>query len=164
MQDLPQEAFDEIRTSLIAKKLSKENDLLQETGKHWNEIEAKAYMFGRKHEVAKELEAITKDELLAFYDAHFAPGNRRTLVVMTHSTTHPINPDPESVITVSDVHSFHSSMSLHPAAARDSQTRLAHHQQLCASRNESATSTDAAPAAAPVYVAGVEYQSPKSSN
>eukprot|EP00658_Telonema_sp_P-2_P030362 TRINITY_DN22939_c0_g1_i2.p1 TRINITY_DN22939_c0_g1~~TRINITY_DN22939_c0_g1_i2.p1 ORF type:complete len:257 (-),score=74.24 TRINITY_DN22939_c0_g1_i2:550-1320(-) len=116
IQDMPQDAFDEIRTALIAKKLRKEDNLLQETGKHWAEIEAGSYLFGRKAHVAKELETVTKQELLDFYDANFSAGSRRTLVAMTHGADHPIQADPEGVVTVSDRVEFRRQMSSHPSS------------------------------------------------
>ena len=73
-------------------------------------------MFGRKFEVAKELETITKAQVLEFYDAHFSPGVRRTLVVMTHSQAHPIGADPEGVQTVESIAAFRNTAETYPSA------------------------------------------------
>jgi len=114
LAEMEQESFDTTRAGLISKLLEKEQSLGQENRGHWRAIDTGSHLLGKKI-MAKDLEAVTKEDLLAFFDAHFAAETRRALLVAVHGCKHPLPEAAESHIQ-GDGEEWKEGCSLYPAA------------------------------------------------
>lgn len=70
-EELTDEAFAKFKQSLKAKKLQKLKNLGEESGRFWNSINDGYYDFRQKAKDAQELDTITKEEFLAFFNDYF---------------------------------------------------------------------------------------------
>jgi len=65
--------FESHKRSLIVKRLEKLKNLDQETGRHWNQINNEYYEFDHAQQDAAEVRALTKADLIGFYDYFIHP-------------------------------------------------------------------------------------------
>lgn len=70
-EELTDEQFAKFKQSLKAKKLQKLKNLSEESGRFWNAVNDGYYDFSQKAKDAQELDSITKEEFLQFYNEYF---------------------------------------------------------------------------------------------
>lgn len=75
MEGLSDEEFNTVKESLITEKTKKIVNLTNEHDEHYAAIKSKLYNFDRKKEQVKELEKLTKQELIDFYKQYFGEGS-----------------------------------------------------------------------------------------
>lgn len=71
IEELSDEEFKTVKESLITEKTKKIVNLMNEHDEHYAAIKSKLYNFDRKKEQVKELEKLTKEELIDFYKKYF---------------------------------------------------------------------------------------------
>lgn len=70
IQSMPEKDFEAMKASLIKVKLNEDNKLSEEVTRNWAEVTSDEYEFDRPHKEVEQLERITKDQLLEFYQLH----------------------------------------------------------------------------------------------
>lgn len=77
IQNMPDEDFEEMKTSLAKIKLNEDNKLSEEVDRNWGEITSDDYEFDRPEKEVECLATITKDILLQFYKLHYGENERK---------------------------------------------------------------------------------------
>ena len=87
---------------MIAIKLQKDTTLRAESGRHWAVISESRETFNREQLEAAELLKITKEDVLAYFDAKIAKGSeeRRLLVCRVYCSAHADEMDNEAESTI----------------------------------------------------------------
>ncbi|KAJ1560527.1 Insulinase (Peptidase M16), partial [Cladochytrium tenue] len=83
LADMPDADLARHRAAVAAAFLEKDKNLYGEAARLWQHVAARSYDFGIGPRTAAEVQLVTRDDLLAFYDAHVAPeaaGARRLCV------------------------------------------------------------------------------------
>ena len=82
--------FATFRDSLIAAKLQKDTTLRSESSRHWYVIAEGRTAFNRHLAEAAELQKLTLQDVLRFFDAHIAKGSegRRLLLCRVYCSAH----------------------------------------------------------------------------
>ncbi|XP_020576431.1 nardilysin-like [Phalaenopsis equestris] len=75
LEKLDDETFQNHKNSLIANKLEKDPSLSYETGRYWSQIVDRRYQFDMPEQEAEELKAISKSDLINWYNTYFAPSS-----------------------------------------------------------------------------------------
>lgn len=78
--------------AVVESYLERDKNLNEETSRHWGEIADRTYLFDRGVRQATAVGALSLDDLLGFYDRHFAadgPG-RRKVSAWVHGNQHPV--------------------------------------------------------------------------
>jgi len=82
------EEFEKHKKALAAKRLEKPKKLTAQASKYWSEINSESYHFDRDNIEVQELEKISKDDLVKFYEEYIsltAP-ERKKLSVFVYSS------------------------------------------------------------------------------
>lgn len=74
---LSQQELENHISSLVAIKSEPERDLTQESNRLWDEISDKTFCFNRREFEIRELRAVSKEDLLTFYDTRLLSGSGR---------------------------------------------------------------------------------------
>lgn len=77
LASMPTDRFDKHRTAVIAKKQEKDKSLYEEAGRHWHEITRHRYSFNRTDLEVAELQKLTQDDLVAFFDTYVMVNSAR---------------------------------------------------------------------------------------
>lgn len=93
---------DTFRDSLIAMKLQKDTTLRAESGRHWAVISESRTTFNREQLEATELLKISKQDVLAYFDANIAKGSpgRRLLLCRVYCSAHASKMEKEAKSTM----------------------------------------------------------------
>lgn len=67
LEEMTDEEFEVHKTALATKKLEKPKQLRNQTSKYWNEISTRLYNFDRVDMEVKQLQSLTKQQILDFY-------------------------------------------------------------------------------------------------
>ncbi|KAL0491918.1 insulysin [Acrasis kona] len=105
LSEVKQEEIDKHIKSLIAKKLEKDKQLKQETLRYWGEIVTGQFCFDRRLKQVKELENITKEELVDFYKKIISNSKIVTMMV-SHQHVEELNNREADGIYIDDVCDF----------------------------------------------------------
>eukprot|EP01130_Rhizamoeba_saxonica_P011573 TRINITY_DN4810_c0_g1_i4.p1 TRINITY_DN4810_c0_g1~~TRINITY_DN4810_c0_g1_i4.p1 ORF type:complete len:144 (+),score=13.59 TRINITY_DN4810_c0_g1_i4:63-494(+) len=116
---MTEEDFESNKSSLISTKLVADKNLKTEAARYKVEIEKpREYNFKRAQLDAKEIESITKQELIEFYDTHIMSNNHRKKMssrfyTVEHYETSTAETDSANVITEFAFKSFQNAHSLY---------------------------------------------------
>jgi nardilysin len=132
LQGTTEDEFNIIKKSVIKLVSKKDNDLLKETKRNWDEINEEEYVFDRKQKLAKAITDVTKDQVYEFYQQYLKKPNQKKLsiqIVGYGDEVSNINPgstkedsvdlqillDPvEGGNVIDDIEKFKDSLVLHP--------------------------------------------------
>lgn len=87
IQNMPDEDFVEMKTSLAKIKLNEDNKLSEEVDRNWGEIISDDYEFERPEKEVECLATITKDILLQFYQSHYGENERKLSIQVIGNPT-----------------------------------------------------------------------------
>ncbi|KAK5694709.1 metalloprotease [Elasticomyces elasticus] len=73
MKDMAEDEFESYKTGLINKRLESLKNLNQETGRLWHHVISEVFDFELVYRDVENIEPLTKDEMLEFYQTYFAP-------------------------------------------------------------------------------------------
>mmetsp|Transcript_16136 Transcript_16136/g.25909 ORF Transcript_16136/g.25909 Transcript_16136/m.25909 type:complete len:210 (-) Transcript_16136:212-841(-) len=82
LQELSPDAFEENIGSLARLKLQKDMSMVEESGRHWYEIQERRYLFNPTIQEAVLLKTIQKEEVIEAYERWMASSSARRLVVV----------------------------------------------------------------------------------
>ncbi|VDD86432.1 unnamed protein product [Enterobius vermicularis] len=87
LEEMPEEQFRENIESLAAKRLEKPKTLKAKAGRYWEEIASGFYHFDRVEMEVPLLRALTKEDVIVYFDKHFAAKSphRRKLCTMVYA-------------------------------------------------------------------------------
>ena len=90
LEEYKEADFKEVVASLIAKKREKPKTLDDDAGRKWAEIQEEQYMWDRRERQIKELEGLTKADLLELYRSRLANDapKRRRLTTLIFASQH----------------------------------------------------------------------------
>ena len=90
LRDMPEDEVAQNAGSLAALLLEKSRSMGEEHDAHAGEVLGMRYDFGRRQRRAAEIAKVTKDQLVAAYDRHVAPGGagRRSIRLHFYSRSH----------------------------------------------------------------------------
>jgi insulysin len=119
IKNLEESEFAKNVKSLIAKKLEKDKNLTQQTTHLFKEIVTKQYKFDRKEELVKEIEKLTRNDLIEFYQQNFLSDKTNQLIIEVFASGHEefdkLRKEDENIVYIDNVHSFKHSMPMYPA-------------------------------------------------
>ncbi|KAK9862426.1 hypothetical protein WJX84_001898 [Apatococcus fuscideae] len=118
LKKLPRDDFEDNREALIAQKLQKDRSLLDESDRHWEQIEHHRYVFNEREQEVAELQKLSKQAVLGYFQRFVAPSSRvrRRLAVHVVGRSHQAEiatPAPKGVELIGDLHSFADSLQLY---------------------------------------------------
>ena len=94
LKNLDDETFELNKKSVINNLLEKPKTIYEQNGKYWREIGRRRYQFEREQNVAKQIDSIKKEDLIAFYNAFIVQGGggggaqRTKLIVQCFGNQH----------------------------------------------------------------------------
>jgi insulysin len=99
LQNLTEQQFNEYLTAVIARKQEKDKTLTQETNRHWKEIDLRRFQFNRQELEVKELQLLTKEKLVEFYEKIIEMNSRerRKLSVRIFGKRHELTQNDEII-------------------------------------------------------------------
>lgn len=109
--------FEDTKAGLEAVKAEQPKDVLQEASEQWKEIYDGTKVFNRREREISILRAITKDDLIAFFDHCVLGSDRRQINVRVRSKKHQqrdAHAAPEDALTRQDLPRFRASQYLLP--------------------------------------------------
>lgn len=74
-------AFEQAKNALVADILQKPKSLSEKVAQSWSEIVDRTYRFKRQNEIAKAVNSLSQEDLLAFYEAQLINSKRKELTV-----------------------------------------------------------------------------------
>jgi len=90
LAEISDDEFGKHKSALILVKEEKDKTLVQETNRLWNEIASHRYAWNRALDEVEELQRITKEQILAFFDRSLSLPFRSVLVVEMYGNQFPI--------------------------------------------------------------------------
>ncbi|CAE8650341.1 unnamed protein product [Polarella glacialis] len=89
LEEMPEEEFQNNVKAVISERTQRYSRLVQETTRHWSEIQPRRYNFERLAEATKALDKICREDVLALFREHLALGapQRRKLSVRVLGTS-----------------------------------------------------------------------------
>jgi insulysin len=84
LSNLDDESFERERNSVLADIEEKDKTLNQETNRYWSEVVLRRYTFDRREQKAAAVRAVTKAELLVFFETHVAVNSERRLLSLQY--------------------------------------------------------------------------------
>ena len=69
LKDMPAKEFNQHKTALLSKLFEKENTLSVKSGRYWREIDRENYAFNTREMLADEINKLTAESFLTFYNA-----------------------------------------------------------------------------------------------
>ncbi|WPH03713.1 putative zinc protease [Acrodontium crateriforme] len=100
IKNMPDNEFEEHKISLINKRLEKLKNLSQETSRFWHHVTSEMFDFELVHRDVKNIEPLTKQDMLDFYRELILPGSPHRskasvhLVAQASADTIAVNTDP----------------------------------------------------------------------
>ncbi|GLQ29816.1 insulinase family protein [Litoribrevibacter albus] len=95
------EEFDQHKAALVSKLNEKPQRLSQLSDRYWQEIDQEQTEFDNRERLSSAIEAITKDELLAFYDRFFFGPESRELLIQYQGQS--VTPEKAELIEVKNL-------------------------------------------------------------
>ncbi|GAA5970032.1 hypothetical protein JCM11641_000241 [Rhodosporidiobolus odoratus] len=93
LQDMPEEEFEKYKAAVVSRKLEDFKNMWEECSQTWTHIHAWWYDFEQRYRDAELVKAITKSDILAFFDQYFfdSPEHpiRRLSIHLTSQRLHP---------------------------------------------------------------------------
>lgn len=118
---MSEDELDRHKNALAERRLEKPKRMKSRHDRMWGEITAKTYNFDRDSVEVGALSKITREDLLAFFDAHICGPNRRKLsihVVSEAGETAPSNDETVASasedVQIENVGSFKAGLPLYP--------------------------------------------------
>ena len=126
IQQMSEERFKTFKDGLEAVKAEEPKDVLEQADEMWKEIYDNTHLFERREREISILRALTKEDVLAFFDEHLQQ-HKRCLAIKVSSQKHnheleaegEIGEEPARELSRSTVHRFRAAQTLRPSTTHE---------------------------------------------